>query len=274
MDKRILIVAVNYNSPKETLDFVRSLSELNNSDILQVVIVENSIKNQRLGDLAMNCKQHLKDVNFVETPSNCYYFGSVNYGLLALGLNPRSYDYFIISNVDILIKDFSFLDNLLSLKLMNAGIIAPSVLSTAQGVDQNPYMKERIKKTFFYYYYIIRQHVLFTAVHEKFTDFLRERKDAKILKKSFPGLIYAPHGCFMIFTKSYFESGCSIDFGLNLFGEEIFVAEECRNNNLNVYYEPGLSVCHSEHVSTGSVSTKFVVDKKRQSVIYFLKNFK
>jgi hypothetical protein len=93
------------------------------------------------------------------------------------------------------------------------------------------------------------------------------------MKKTLPGVIYAPHGAFIIFTKSYFESGSSIDFGLNLFGEEIFVAEECRKNNLNVYYEPQISVHHAEHVSTGAVSSKFVVDKKRQSVIYFLKNY-
>lgn len=273
MDKRILIVAVNYNSPKETLDFVKSLSSLNNSEILQVVIVENSKSDQRLDDLAINCRQHIKDVIFIETPSNCYYFGSVNYGLMKLGLNPKNYDYFIISNVDILIEDISFLDKLLPLRLANAGIIAPSVKSTAQGVDQNPYMIARIKKAFFYYYYVIRQHVLFTTIHERLTDYVRESRVAKIRKKSLAGAIYAPHGAFIIFTQLYFESGASIDFGLNLFGEEIFVAEECRKNNLNVYYEPQISVLHAEHVSTGAVSSKFVVNKKKQSVIYFLKNY-
>ncbi len=273
MDKRILIVAVNFNSPKETLDFVKSLSILNNTEILQLVIVENSDNDQRLDELAINCRQHLKDVMFVKTPSNCYYFGSVNYGLIKLGLYPRNYDYFIISNVDILIQDVSFLDKLISLRLTNAGIIAPSVISTAQGVDQNPYMVSRIKKAFFYYYYIIRQHVLFTTIHEKLTDNVRKIRVSKIRKKSLPGVVYAPHGAFIIFTQSYFESGCSIDFGLNLFGEEIFVAEECRKNNLNVYYEPQIIVHHAEHVSTGVVSSKFVVDKKKQSVIYFLKNY-
>jgi GT2 family glycosyltransferase len=274
LDKRILIVAVNYNSPKETLDFVKSLSSLKNTEILQVVIVENSDKDQRLDELPINCRQHLKDILFVKTPSNCYYFGSVNYGLMKLGLYPRNYDYFIISNADILIEDISFLDKLISLRLVNAGIIAPSVISTAQGVDQNPYMIARIKKAFFYYYYVIRQYVLFTAMHEKLTDYVRERRAAKIRKKFLPGVIYAPHGAFIIFTQSYFESGGSIDFGLNLFGEEIFVAEECRKHSLNVYYQPQISVLHAEHVSTGAVSSKFVVEKKKQSVIYFLKNFK
>ena len=134
-------------------------------------------------------------------------------------------------------------------------------------------MIARIKKAFFYYYYVIRQHVLFTTIHERLTDYVRESRVAKIRKKSLAGAIYAPHGAFIIFTQLYFESGASIDFGLNLFGEEIFVAEECRKNNLNVYYEPQISVLHAEHVSTGAVSSKFVVNKKKQSVIYFLKNY-
>lgn len=274
MDKRILLVAVNYNSPKETIDFASSLSKLDNCKSLQVVIVENSGKDQRNSNLAENCRKYLNDVILVETPSNLYYFGSVNYGLSCLGLNPINYDYFIISNVDILFNDVLFIDKLLSLNLKNAGIIAPSVFSTAQGVDQNPYMKFRFKRMLFYYYYIIRQHVLITMVHEKLTDYVRRRKAAIVKVNESPGEIYAPHGAFIIFTQLYFKSGGSIDFGLNLFGEEIFVAEECKKNNLNVYYKPEMRVLHAEHVSTGAVSSKFVVDQKRKTVIYFLKNYK
>jgi GT2 family glycosyltransferase len=273
-DKCILLVAINYNSPNETINFVESLSKLYRCQELQLVIVENSDNDQRDTKLYNNCKQYLSDIIFVETPMNLNYFGSANFGIRELGLNPISYKYFIISNVDMLIDDISFFDKLLPMKVKNIGIIAPAVISTAQGLDQNPYMKSRFKKALFYYYFIIRQHVILTTVHEKFTDFIKGLKASKTNLKKSRGIIYAPHGAFLIFTRSYFELGGSIDFGSNLFGEEIFVAEECRKNNLNVYYEPSIRVLHAEHVSTGSASTKFVVEKKKQSVIYFLKNYK
>ena len=274
MNKRVLLIAVNYNSTKETLDFLKSITHLNKFEEIQVVIIENSNQLNREVDFKNKCSEILKDIIVVETPSNCNYFGSVNYGLQHLGIAPINYDFFIISNVDVLIEDVSFLNKLYSLELRNIGIVAPTVFSTAQGVDQNPYLLNRFNKVLFYYYWIIRQNVLFTKVHEKLTDFIRDKKNKKITLFNKARSIYAPHGAFIIFTKLYFESSGSIDFGLNLFGEELFVAEECKKNNLQVYYEPALCILHIEHVSTAAVSSKYVVDKKRQSVVYFLKNYR
>ncbi len=274
MNKRVLLVAVNYNSSKETLEFLSSISRLRNYKEIQVVIVENSPLSQREDDFPFKCKNIINDILVVMTSSNQYYFGSVNFGLQYFGLNPCSYEFFIISNVDILIKDRFFLDKLLSFNLNNIGIVAPSIFSTSRGVDQNPYMINRFNKFLFYYYYFIRLHLFFTIIHEKITDFLRKGKSLVNFKIDPSGSIYSPHGAFIIFTKLYFEQGGSIDFELRLFGEELFVAEECRRISLKVYYDPDISVLHNEHVSTGAVSSKFVVDKKRESMIYFLKKFK
>lgn len=274
MNKRVLLIAVNYNSSKETFEFLSSISRLNNSQEIQVVIVENSHPTQREMDFSSMCRHIINDIFVVETPSNLYYFGSVNFGLQYFGLDPDSYEFFIISNVDILINDCLFLDKLILSDLHNIGIVAPSILSTSQGVDQNPYMIKRFNKLLFYYYFLIRQHLFFTVIHEKITDFFKKGNFLKTKKINSSGIIYSPHGAFIIFTKFYFELGGSIDFDLRLFGEELFVAEECRRINLNVYYDPDISVLHNEHVSTGAVSSKFVVEKKKESVIYFLKKFK
>jgi GT2 family glycosyltransferase len=274
LGKRILLIAVNYNSSKETLDFLNSISGLNNFQEIQVVIVDNSDQIHRDLGFSSMCKQIINDVLFVETSSNHFYFGSVNFALQFFSLNPNMFDFFIISNVDILIKDNLFLDNISSIKLENIGIIAPSIFSTAKGNDQNPYMIKRFNKFMFYYYYFIRQHLFFTILHEKFTEFLKKERSYIKNRSVSSGTIYSPHGAFIIFTNQYFQLGGSIDFGLKLFGEELFVAEECRRIKLDVYYEPKISVLHNEHISTGAVSSKFVVEKKLESVIYFLKKFK
>jgi GT2 family glycosyltransferase len=273
LPKRILLIAVNYNSSKETLDFLQSLSLLDNSLILQVVIVDNSNLEVRDISLKNKCFDIFKNLLFVETPSNLNYFGSVNYSLKQLQISPVQYDFFIISNVDILIQDHSFLNKLFSLNLQNTGIIAPAIISTAQGINQNPYMKNRFKKRLLFYYYVIRQHVILTTIHEKISDFIKKKMSSEVKYLDPPSSIYAPHGAFIIFTNLYFLKNASIDFGLNLFGEELFVAEECFKNNIKVYYEPSLIVLHAEHISTGSVSSRFIVNKKRESVIYFLNKY-
>ena len=274
MSKKILLIAVNYNSPKETIDLVNSIEQLKNKSILQVVIVENSDFLKRDTNLQKQCNDILPNLLYIETPSNYNYFGSVNYSLKELQLNPILFDFFIISNVDIIIPKNSFLLQLLKLNGDNIGIFAPSIISKEQGVNQNPYLKKRFKKYFLYYYFIIRQLVLFSKIHEIITTYIKRKRKVLIKYIEPPGFIYSPHGAFIIFTNLYFKCGGSIDFGMNLFGEELFVAEECLNIKLKVFFEPSIEVLHNEHVSTGAVSSKFIVKKTKQSVLYFLKNFK
>ena len=66
-----------------------------------------------------------------------------------------------------------------------------------------------------------------------------------------PHEIYAPHGCFIIFHRSYFDAGGSLDHGAFLFGEEVFVAETARRLGVKVSHDPRLGVIHHEHMTTG-----------------------
>ncbi len=270
-----MLVAVNYNSPDETIEYVKSLSTLGNHEKLQIVIVENSKPEYRNNRFEQRLKSIVSDLLFTETNQNRNYFGSVNYALKSLSLSPGNYDYFIISNVDILINDKTFFNNLFTIVDEKIGIIAPSVYSLAQLVDQNPYLTSRFRKSYFYYYRMVRHHIVFTHFHEVLVNLVRRKVKHAVMQAPVPkpGYIYAPHGAFIIFLKNYFEKGAGIDFGTNLFGEEIFVAEECRKIGLLVKYEPALEVLHAEHVSTGVMESDHVRAKKLESVKYFLKHF-
>lgn len=274
MTKRTLLVAVNYNTPEETIEYVRSLSYLQQAESLLVLIVENSKQELRTPELKGRLTEIIKDLIFVETPENKNYFGSVNYGLAITQLRPADFDYFIISNVDILVNDTAFLTKLYGLAVEQTGMIAPSVFSLLKEGDQNPYLLKRFRKSYFYYYRIIYQHILFTMLHEKVVTSLRQSKPKteKPKKQAERQRIFAAHGAFMIFLKAFFENGNSIDFGNHLYAEEIFVAEQCRRNGLAVMYEPSIQVIHSEHISTGTLSGDSRRKIKLKTMKYFLKN--
>jgi hypothetical protein len=55
----------------------------------------------------------------------------------------------------------------------------------------------------------------------------------------------------MIFRRAYFDAGATLNFGSFLYGEELFVAEECRRTKQHISFEPSLKMIHREHTTTG-----------------------
>jgi hypothetical protein len=75
-----------------------------------------------------------------------------------------------------------------------------------------------------------------------------------------PERIYAPHGSFLLFHRSYFEAGGTLRYGTFLFGEEIFVAETARQLGLAIVHDPRLVVEHEQ-----STPSKILGDRTLQA---------
>ena len=84
---------------------------------------------------------------------------------------------------------------------------------------------------------------------------------------------YAIHGSFMVFNKSFFEKGGTLNYPSFLFGEELFIAETVRKLNLIQCYEPSLKINHNEHATTGVIKSKEKVAYLNQSYTYLLTTF-
>jgi GT2 family glycosyltransferase len=59
-------------------------------------------------------------------------------------------------------------------------------------------------------------------------------------------IAYAPHGCFIILKKKYFDMGGDFSHGVRLYGEEVHLAERLRKMNLKVILYPELRIFHRE----------------------------
>ena len=85
--------------------------------------------------------------------------------------------------------------------------------------------------------------------------------------------MYAPHGSIILFTKQFFLSGGDLRYPCFLFGEEIFVGEECALRELCVRYVPELVVHDMDHGSTSLQSARFISSEHMKSLHYLLDRY-
>jgi GT2 family glycosyltransferase len=111
---------------------------------------------------------------------------------------------------------------------------------------------------------------MFTILHLLKTKFVKSNTGNRINERM---ETYCIHGSFMVFNKSYFTKGGTINYPSLLFGEELFVAETARKLGLKTIYEPDLVINHNEHSTTGVFKSAKTVGFMHQSYSYLLKTF-
>jgi hypothetical protein len=87
------------------------------------------------------------------------------------------------------------------------------------------------------------------------------------------GSIYAGHGSFIILTRTFFGHGGTIDYPMFLYGEEIYLAEECRQRQLSVVYAPQISVRDIGRVSTGKFSSRQYCQYNYKAICYLISRY-
>ena len=84
--------------------------------------------------------------------------------------------------------------------------------------------------------------------------------------------IYAAHGSFFIFSNNFFQY-VSLNFPMFLFGEELYIAEIARKNNLRTIYNNNLKVFDEENISTSKLRSSEYCRLNRIALQYILQEF-
>lgn len=246
---RIIIFCINYNSYDELMEFLKSLeiASTNSSIELTVVLTDNSMKYKRIDG-----KYSYEFIQLI-TKKNLGYFGGAIYGIQNCGKKLADYDYCAISNVDLSI-DKEFFNILSQINIESAiGCIAPRIYSVREERDRNPkvlnrYSSNKLRMLKLMYKFPVLDS-LYTAL------FFKKRR--MNVEKSTQKVIYAAHGSFMLFTKSFLDFLQNMKYPVFMFGEEIFIAENLRKMNLKTIYMPQLLINDMDHVSTSKMKSKF-----------------
>ena len=278
----VLLIGVNYRTDDHAIGFAKSLAQYPSSDI-SVVLVDNSEKSDFTFFLDRIAEVN-PEVRCIAAPKNLGYFGGANYGLNFYLENRSIPDWIIVCNVDIEFCDPNFFEHLHELKnVPNLGVIAPCIWSIRWQKDLNPKMVQRPAKKKMQFYKLIFDHYYVQNFYELLSFFksgIRAWK-ARIFtsstseqpKPQADAPIYAPHGSCMIFHRRYLESGANLAYSVFLFGEEIFVAEACKDAGLMVMHCPVLSVLDKEHASTGIIRSRRVAGYMKDATNYLLENY-
>lgn len=243
--KKIAIFCVSYQSDKERDSYL--------------VSIENAAKK---AEHMVNVEVYVANNTQEDNPG---YFGAVR--RLMEEVDVTDYDYSIISNVDLTIEEDFFIKLASYDCKANDGWIAPQIWSAKENRDMNPKIRERHSYCKLKILQFLHHHYYLHFLYSK-TFYRRKRQQS-----ANSGIIYAGHGSFIILTKEYFKRCGIINYPVFLFCEEIYLAEMCRLNNLQVVHAPQLKIFDNEHISTSRMSVKKYSRLNYEAVSYILISF-
>jgi len=244
-----LIIAVNYRGEREALKLVNDLLSQSKADRISTLLVDNGPE-RHLAQFLQSERPVTGNVSVLTPESNLGYFGGAQFAVAHYLMSNAPPDWTAVTNVDLAIPSSSFFEQLFARYQTDApAVVAPSILLTRSGRDQNPFLRFRPSSW--------RMHFLAHVFSNRVTGNAYQRlavvkEKVSSVKSSIkrshnsphPTTIYAAHGSFMLFHKSYFAAGGTLRHGAFLFGEEIFVAETARRLGLRTIHDPSLVVLH------------------------------
>lgn len=222
--KKFLLICVTYHSDEALHTFVESVrraAEL----VKETMLVDIEIANNGLNNLG--------------------YLGGA---LPIYNIKAHGYDYVSISNVDMELAP-DFFEKLLKINHSGNGWLAPDIYTDKIDRHENPYMLSRPTKRNFRIWNIIYSCTWIYSIYHRL-HLLKNKQ-----QKAYPECtIYAGHGSFMLFTKSFVQHYPVLHFPGFMYAEEIFFAELVQRANLHVLYTPLLHIKNIGNINTGKIN--------------------
>lgn len=267
---KIAIYCVTYHTYQE-LDAYLSNIEERLQGCTQIELSVNVCDNTEGEILLINYQPKRFTINVFGVHRNLGYFGGIHY--MMEKVNPEDFDISIISNVDVAISDDFFL-RLQKLPIrQEIGWIAPCIFSHREQIDKNPKIIVRYNKRKLLLLRMLFRFPLFYNSYYRYLHKGRKKVQNTQWQKKEVRKIYAGHGSFIILTKEYFKRCGIIDYPCFLFCEEIYLGEQCKEQQLDVVYEPSLRIDDEEHASTGSFKGKKYCQFNYQALSYIIKKY-
>ena len=274
-NKDVVFICVNYNNPKDTIKFVCNiLAQQQKPGLVDVCVVDNSDGETDAGLRELGCAQN--NVTIMRPEENLGFYPGAAWALQEYEKHYRP-EWVVVSNTDMQIPGDKLIMQLAELyEKEPPHVIAPSIVSSLTGIDQNPQIEKRPSKTrwlmylaLFRFYPVFLAFTMGSIAKNYVVGCFKNKQRRKSTVCSFElREIYAPHGSCVIFNRRYFDDGAGIEHGAFLFGETITVAESAREKNLKIVYEPRLRFVHKEHSTTGRIKSRKIARLQYQAAKY------
>lgn len=241
--KYVFVVLV-YKNIEVLKSFFQSLSI---SDY-KVIVVNSYYDDDTLKDCEITAS--LNDADFISIDNKGFGYGN-NVGTKYVMEN-YEFEFLILSNSDIHILDFDYLDKLSGF----SGVIAPQI-QMINGKMQNPNIPWKIRSIYpiAYYAYNNGSRLMIAIVHSM-TRLSRELFFcySKVVKKELYK-IFCCHGAFIIFSGDVAKRLYPFfDEKMFLYNEESYLAFLCEYHNVPIFYCPSIKIEHLEGASSNKES--------------------
>jgi hypothetical protein len=271
---KVFIFIVNYRADTHLMNLLRSirLSADHTEGIkLELNIYDNS---QKTNEQVCNMKNEIASVfeqySYHSDGMNVGYFGCLP---VAQTLVPSDTDVCIYCNPDLEL-DVSFFQNIRDSMRTPSGMLAPSIIDKSKLIDMNPKYTKRLEfnkmKRLKFIYASPILFALFTYLaiaHEYFIS-----KQGGKLRENSSNDVYAPHGAMFIFYDILFFKNLP-KYPCFLFGEEIFIAEEARQKEIEIIYNPKIKVFDNRHASIHQMNRSRVRKLYSQSIRFLIERY-
>ncbi|MEZ4799090.1 MAG: glycosyltransferase [Flavobacteriales bacterium] len=248
--KKVIITLVNYFGEKELVDFIRSQLLVQKGVDLTIAVVDNGSRCEILQQFA----QENPAIRLFQPNKNLGYLGAAFFAYKQLVETERqNFDTFILSNFDLEFPNAHTLEKLVQeAELKKLEVFGPQIINIPDGGKSNPMYEERISLSHLNRLLKVNSSMLL-AIPYQLLHRLKKKKSKTTSNKT---SCYAIHGSMMCFASSFFKKSGTLDYPSFLYGEEIFIAEQCLKQDIKIGFIPSIEIIHKEHITTGSWKTR------------------
>jgi GT2 family glycosyltransferase len=257
-------ILVNYFSDDALMAFADQCVPATSNYVL--TIVDNG--NNSPETLERFCDR--KGFRYLNTGNNLGYFGAAQYAVTSI---QGDFDFTIISNFDLSFDSSQLLHWINTLDPNGkTGCTGPDIQDALSKKPMNPMYIRRISRRKIELLILITSNYLFYKVYQFLFGLKRKGRENVPNGQE----VYALHGSFLIIHRAYFIAGGNLAHPGFLYGEEIYMAEECRRLGLSMRFDPVFKMVHHEHITTGKSKNRKHMSFENQSLRaiyqrYFLK---
>ncbi|MBD9503586.1 hypothetical protein IB256_22565 [Pseudomonas sp. PDM17] len=262
---RILICLVNFNSIEDSVLFLENFSNFPNQENTTLIFHDNDSKictseNKKIFQEAAKRLNLNINILFSSCAQNLGYLGGFRYALTHDDIAVEDYDFICLSNPDIEFDSNKLSTSLAPKKSDTYAIIAPRIVSKLSGHEQNPYLSKKPPRIKVIFFSILFKSSLATGIYRLLMSKVRKSLSTGRIRatSTSPRDIYAGHGSFVIFTRTFFSRKVSLSMSNFLFCEENYLGHKVQESKLKTLYAPDIEVMHREHSSTKIFPSKTI----------------
>ena len=257
MNKRGGYVVICYNNEKEVITFIKDVLYNQKIDLDIYVVVNSSLNKDAFIDL--------NTTKFLYPEKNLGYLGALNYA--SEKINFQKYSFVCFSNTDLTFDSSQLLNNLCRKIDDSIALISPRIINGKR--NQNPLSLKRPSKIKVLLVYLLTFSPIIYFLRKKLINSINFSSQS-LTYKDYD--CYALHGSFLMFSVKHIHKFNFIHHQL-LFGEEIYIAEQCSNLKIRSVFSDTDIIYHNENSTTSLLGFKNKLRYIRQANKYILNKY-